>query len=67
MSRVRLQEVHLGLWLVLDEVVTSRAVPSGFEWRAARGMPRRISGKGMTRPPVCEEPKRTRQLPAFRG
>jgi hypothetical protein len=60
-----LQEVHLELRFVLDEVVTGRAIPSGLERSAAGRVPRCFCGKRMTGPPVCEQAKRTRKFPAF--
>lgn len=62
-----LQEVHLELRLVLDEVVTGRAIPPGLERSAAGGVPRCFCGKRMTGAPVCEQAKRARKFPAFGG
>ena len=49
-----LQKVHLKLGLVLDQVVTGRAIPSDLEASAALRMARCFTGKRVTRSPLRE-------------
>jgi hypothetical protein len=62
-----LEEVHLEFRFVLNEVVAGRAIPPRLEWSAAGRVPRCFSGKRMAGPPVREQAKRARKLPAFGG
>jgi hypothetical protein len=52
----RLQEVDLGVvGLVVDEAVTGRAVPAGFDRGAAFGVARGLARVGVPRAPLGEE------------